>query len=59
MFTPEQFRAKAAEYAERVKGSTIADETREFQALEKRFTALADNEQWLVIGPHRVVQVEC
>ena len=47
MFTPEQFRAKAAEYAERVKGSTVASETREFQALEKRFTALANNEQWL------------
>jgi len=47
MFTPEQFRAKAAEYAERVKGSTVANETREFQALEQRFTTLANNEQWL------------
>jgi len=47
MFTPEQFRAKAAEYAARIKGSTVAHETREFQALEQRFTALADNEQWL------------
>ena len=47
MFTSERFRAKAAEYAERVKGSTVANETREFQALEQRFTALADNEQWL------------
>jgi hypothetical protein len=47
MFTPEQFRAKAAEYAQRIKGSTVADERREFQALEQRFTALANNEQWL------------
>ncbi|MGB9366007.1 MAG: hypothetical protein WCE79_08335 [Xanthobacteraceae bacterium] len=47
MFTPEQFRAKAAEYAERVKGSTVASEARDFQALEKRFTGLANNEQWL------------
>jgi len=47
MFTPEQFRANAAEYAARIKGSTVAHETREFQALEQRFTALADNEQWL------------
>lgn len=47
MFTPEQFRAKAAEYAERIKGSTGASQTRDFQALERRFTALADNEQWL------------
>jgi len=47
MFTPEQFRAKAAEYAARVKGSTVASETRDFQALEQRFTTLANNEQWL------------
>jgi hypothetical protein len=47
MFTPEQFRAKAAQYAELVNASTIASETREFQALEQRFTALANNEQWL------------
>ena len=47
MFTPDKFRAKAAEYAERVKGSTVASETRDFQALEQRFTALANNEQWL------------
>jgi hypothetical protein len=47
MFTPEQFRAKAAEYSERIKGATGASQTRDFQALEQRFTALADNEQWL------------
>jgi hypothetical protein len=47
MFTPEQFRAKAAEYAELIKGSTGASQTRDFQALEQRFTSLADNEQWL------------
>src|SRR5690242_21538514 len=47
MFTPDKFRAKAAEYAERVKGSTVASETRHFQALEQRFTTLANNEQWL------------
>jgi hypothetical protein len=47
MFRPEQFRAKAAQYAELVKGSTAANDTRDFQALEQRFTALADNEQWL------------
>lgn len=47
MFTPDKFRAKAAEYAERVKCSTVPSETRDFQALEQRFTALANNEQWL------------
>jgi hypothetical protein len=47
MFTPEQFRAKAAEYAERNKHSTDATDKRDFQALEQRFTVLANNEQWL------------
>jgi len=47
MFTPDQFRAKAAEYAERIKSSTGANQTSEFRALAQRFTALADNEQWL------------
>ena len=47
MFRPEQFRAKAAQYAELVKASTAANDTRDFEALEQRFTALADNEQWL------------
>jgi len=56
MFTPEQFRAKAAEYAERIKGSTVADETREFQALEQRFTTLANNEQWLADNYDKTVR---
>src|ERR1041385_4456699 len=47
MFTPDKFRAKAAEYAERGKCSTVASETRDFQVLEQRFIALANNEQWL------------
>ena len=47
MFTPEQFRAKATEYAERNKHSTDASDKRQFQVLEQRFTALANNEQWL------------
>jgi len=47
MFTPEQFRAKAAEYAKRAKGSDGMKQVREYEALERRFTALADNEQWL------------
>ena len=48
MFTPERFRAKAAEYADRVKGATGASQTREFQALERRFTALADEEDLML-----------
>jgi hypothetical protein len=47
MFTPTKFRAKAAEYTELVKAAKTPDDAREFQELEKSFTALADNEQWL------------
>src|SRR3954469_25100119 len=47
MFTPEQYRAKAAEYGELIKTSIGSDQRREFQDLEKSFTMLADNEQWL------------
>lgn len=47
MFTPKQYRAKAAEYAELTKSASNPDEIRDFQKLEQNFTVLADNEQWL------------
>jgi len=48
MFTPKQYRAKAAEYGDLVKTSTGPNEKREFQELEKSYSVLADNEQWLL-----------
>lgn len=47
MFNPKQYRDKAAEYSERGKAANGLSESREFKRLEKSFTALADNEQWL------------
>jgi len=47
MFTPRQYRAKATEYAELAKTAKGLNEVREFQNLERSFTMLADNEQWL------------
>jgi hypothetical protein len=47
MFNPKQYRDKAAEYSERGKTANGPNEVREFEQLEKSFTALADNEQWL------------
>ena len=47
MFASKQYRVKAAEYAELVKKSTSPIERREFQELEKSFSVLADNEQWM------------
>jgi hypothetical protein len=51
MFTPEHYRAKAAEYGELAKTANGPDEAREFQRHERNFTELADNEQW--VADHR------
>jgi hypothetical protein len=48
MFTPEQYREKAAEYSELAKQANAPNEVREFQKHVQSFTMLADNEQWLV-----------
>jgi hypothetical protein len=47
VFTSQQYRAKATEYAELVKTASSPDEMREYQERERSFTALADNEKWL------------
>jgi hypothetical protein len=47
MFATKQYRDKASEYAERGKSSNGSKESGEFARLEKSFTALADNEEWL------------
>ena len=47
MFTPEQYREKAAEYSELAKQANAPNEAREYQKLEQSLTMLADNEQWL------------
>ena len=46
--TSEQYRAKAAEYAELAKTASSPDEGDEFHRLEQSFTQLADNEQWVI-----------
>lgn len=47
MFTAKQYRAKAAEYARRIEHTAVPGEVREFRDLERRFSQLADNEDWL------------
>jgi hypothetical protein len=56
MFNPKQYRDKAAEYSERAKTASGPNETREFAQLEKSFTTLADNEQWLSDNHQKMVQ---
>jgi hypothetical protein len=47
MFTAEQYRGKAAEYAGLMKQTDVPREVREFHDLERTFSVLADNEEWL------------
>jgi len=58
MFKSRQYRAKAAEYGERVKSSAHADESRKYQALEDRFVAAANNERGLADAYHDAVHID-
>ncbi len=56
MFTPGQYREKAAGYGKLVKSASAPNERREFQELEQTFTVLADNEQWLADNHDKTVR---
>jgi hypothetical protein len=56
MFTPQQYRAKATEYAALVKTAGSADEAREYRKLEISFVALAANAQWIVDNQDKTVR---
>jgi hypothetical protein len=58
MFKSQQYRAKAAQYGERVKSSADADESRKYQGLEDRFAALANNERDLADAYHDAVHID-
>ena len=47
MFTPKQYRAKAAQYTQLLKTTRSPAETREFRKLEQRYITLAENDEWL------------
>jgi hypothetical protein len=55
MFTAEQYRAKASEYAKLVRTANGPNEVREFQRLERSFTELAENAQWMTDNDDKVV----
>jgi hypothetical protein len=55
MFSTEQYRAKAREYAEWAKATISPNEAHEFKMLEQSFTTLADNEQWLAENHDKTV----
>jgi hypothetical protein len=47
MFTAKQYRAQASEYAKLAGIANGPNEVQEFQRLERSFTELADNAQWV------------
>jgi hypothetical protein len=47
MFTPEQYRAKAARYTQLLKSTRSPAETQEFRKLEQSYINLAENDEWL------------
>jgi hypothetical protein len=55
MFTAEQYRAKASEYAKLAGTANGPDEARAFQRLERSFTELADNAQWATENHDKMV----
>jgi hypothetical protein len=58
MFTPRQYRARAAEYSDLIKGTDKPDEIREYQRLEHSFTELADNADWMANNSDKRVHRE-
>jgi hypothetical protein len=58
MFKPGEYRAKASEYGELANTSTESEQRGDFQKLERRFTVLADNEQWLADNYQNTVHAE-
>jgi len=57
MFTAEQYRAKASEYAKLMKTANGSNEIREYQSLERSFTELADNAQWVADNYDKMVHL--
>jgi hypothetical protein len=55
MFSAEQYRAKASAYAKLARMTNSPNELREFQRLERSFTELANNAQWVTDNKDKMV----
>jgi hypothetical protein len=55
MFNSEQYRAKAAEYKKRGKQTDAPDEIREVKNLERTFSEMAENEEWMEHNSERIL----
>jgi len=55
MFSSKQYRARATEYVELGKKTDVPNKIHEFKDLERSFTVLADNEEWLASNFDKMV----
>ena len=55
MFTAEEFRVKAAEYAELIRRTDSPNEVRDLNRLKESFTRLAENEDWLAHNFDKII----
>lgn len=55
MFTAEEFRVKAAEYAELLRHTENPSEVRDLSRLKESFVRLAENEDWLAQNFDRII----
>ena len=58
MFTAEEFRVKAAEYAELLRHTADPNEVRDLNRLKESFTHLAQNEDWLAHNFDKIIHSE-
>jgi hypothetical protein len=55
MVNSEHYRGRAAEYKKRVKQTHVPDEIRELKRLERAFSDLAENEEWMERNSDKVL----
>jgi hypothetical protein len=55
MFTADQFRAKAAEFAELLKNTKDPTKMKEFRGSQQSFSELAHNEDWLAANFDKII----
>jgi hypothetical protein len=58
MFTADQYRAKAVEYSKLARIANGPNEMREYQRLERDFTELAGNAQWMIDNHDKIVPAQ-
>jgi hypothetical protein len=51
----QDYRAKSAEFARRAREATSLKDMKEFRERAQAFTNLAENEEWVVANPDKII----